>query len=110
GLPEVVAVRDRTGGLIEEESADWGIPQEEYFNAGMFFLSRPHHSAWLRLAESLRFERPTPLYDQSPMNAARVRLKVPLRLLDRRHNWVGYGGSTLSHKMPVAMAPRPVTG
>ena len=38
------------------------------------------------------------------MNAARHQLGIPLHLLDRRYNWLGFGGSSLSLDMPVIMA------
>ena len=104
GGPSVVAVRERMLGLIVAEAANWGIPLPEYFNAGMFIANAMHHGRWLKLAESIRFERPTHLPDQSPINAARYRLDIPLKLLNRRFNWLGFGASCMSHEMPVVIA------
>ena len=104
GHSGVVAVRDRMLGPIAAEAAEWGIPLHEYFNGGMFIASAAHHHRWLKLAESIRFEHPTQLLDQSPINAARHRLGIPLELLNRRFNWLGFGTSSLSHEMPVVMA------
>jgi hypothetical protein len=104
GRPEVVAVRDRMIDLVTGEAEEWGVPVEDYFNSGVMILSRAHHHAMLRRAEALVGSRRTSLFDQSPLNAARVQLGVPLKLLDRRYNWVWFGDSSLSHQMPVVMA------
>lgn len=104
GHPSIVAVRDRMLGCVLDEAARWGCPPEDYFNGGMFIANREHHARWLKLAESIRFQHPTQLLDQSPLNAARVELGIPLKLLDRRFNWLGFGASSLSHDMPVMMA------
>lgn len=108
--PAIVAVRDRMVGFVLNEAAQWGIPPRDYFNGGMFIANRPHHHGLLKLAESIRFERPTCLLDQSPLNAARVRSGVALKLLDRRFNWVGFGSSSLSHEAPALMAHKLVPG
>lgn len=104
GDRSIVAVRDRMLDFVLDEAARWGCPPEEYFNGGMFIANREHHAKWLKLAESIRFQHPTGLLDQSPLNAARAALGIPLKLLDRRFNWVGFGASSLSHEMPVVMA------
>ncbi|MDB5358562.1 MAG: ADP-heptose:LPS heptosyltransferase-like protein [Phycisphaerales bacterium] len=104
GDPALIAVRDRMGRSIVEEAAQWGIPLESYFNGGMFIANVHHHRQWLQLAESIRFEHPTLLVDQSPLNAARHRLGLPLKLLSRSFNWLGFGASSLSHDVPVVMA------
>lgn len=104
GNPALVAVRDRMLGSVLQESDTWRIPPEEYFNAGLFIANATAHKRWLQRAESLRFTRPTLLQDQSPLNAARVRLQIPLKLLDRRYNWLGFGSNSLSLDMPVYMA------
>jgi ADP-heptose:LPS heptosyltransferase len=104
GRPEVVAVRDRMIDLVIGEAEEWDVPVEDYFNSGVMVLSRRHHHALLRRAETLVGSRRTSLFEQSPLNAARVQLGVPLKLLDRRFNWVWFGDSSLSHQMPVVMA------
>ena len=45
----------------------------------------------VRRAEALRFAPPTGLNDQLPLNAARCELGIPLKWLDRRYNWLGFG-------------------
>ena len=104
GGPAIIAVRDRMLGTVLDEANAWEVPPEEYFNAGMFIANAAAHKRWLQIAESLRFTKPTMLQDQSPLNAARVRLQIPLKLLDRRHNWLGFGSNSLSLDMPVYMA------
>jgi len=104
GSPALIAVRDRMLGSVFQEADTWEIRPEEYFNAGLFIANAKAHKHWLQTAESLRFARPTLLQDQSPLNAARVRLQIPLKLLDRRYNWLGFGSNSLSLDMPVYMA------
>lgn len=104
GSRSIVAVRDRMVDSILAEAKTWGIPPEDYFNGGMFIANRQHHHQWLQHAEGIRFLHQSALFDQSPLNAARVRLGIPLKLLDRRHNWLGFGASSLSHDMPVIHA------
>ena len=104
GNPALIAVRDRMLGTVLQEAEAWEIPPEEYFNAGLFIANAAAHKRWLLNAESLRFTKPTMLQDQSPLNAARVRLQIPLKLLDRRYNWLGFGSNSLSVDMPVYMA------
>ena len=104
GRREVVAVRDRMIDLVIGEADEWDVPVENYFNSGIMVLSRDHHHDLLRRAETLVGSRRTSLFDQSPLNAARAQLGVPLKLLDRRYNWVWFGDSSLSHQMPVVMA------
>lgn len=104
GNPAIVAVRDRMLGTVLQEAEDWKIPPAEYFNAGLFIANATAHKRWLQTAESLRFINPTMLQDQSPLNAARVRLQIPMKLLDRRYNWLGFGSNSLSLDMPVYMA------
>ena len=104
GSAELTCVRDRLVQSVRDEARDWGVAAEEYFNAGMFIVSRAHHVEMLREAERLHHSRRTAFFAQSPLNAARSRLGVPLNMLDRRYNWVGFGSSTLSHEVPVLMA------
>ena len=106
GRAELVAVRDRMIELVLGEAEEWEVPPEDYFNSGVMVLSREHHHDLLRRAEAIRGWRRTSLFDQSPLNAARVQLGVPLTLLDRRFNWVWFGSSSLSHQVPVVMAHR----
>ena len=106
GDPQIACVRERMISLVRGESDEWNISADEHFNTGLFVASRKHHAEWLRLAESMRFDRPTLLRDQLPLNAARCRLGIPLRPLDRRHNWLGFGASSLSHDLPVIFAHR----
>ena len=106
GSRAIACVRERMVPVVLRESPLWGVPPEEHFNTGLFIASRRHHAAWLRRAEGMRHERPTALYDQLPLNGARRELGIPLKLLDRRHNWIGFGSSSLSHDVPVYMAHR----
>lgn len=104
GSRSIAAVRDRVRDEVVRESKEWGVPLDEYFNAGFFIASAAHHKPWLRLAESIHATRPTVLLDQSALNAARRQLGIPLKLLDRRFNWMGFGSSALSLDVPVVMA------
>ena len=106
GRPEIACVRERMIPIIRQESQTWNIPPEEHINTGLLVLNREHHAKWLREAESLRFSHPTVLNDQLPLNAARFKRNIPLRRLDRRFNWLGFGASSLSHDVPVVFAHR----
>ncbi len=70
----------------------------------MLILNRQHHRTWLGQAELLKSRHHTCLHEQSPLNAARVQLGLPVKFLDRRYNWMGFGTSSLSHQVPVVMA------
>lgn len=110
GDESIACVRERMIPLIRRESAQWSVPPAEHFNTGLFTANRRHHAQWLRLAESMRFLRDTALNDQLPLNAARCELGIPLRLIDRRFNWLGFGAGSLSHEFPVVIAHRLVPG
>ena len=106
----IACVRERMIDEVRRESVEWCVPLEEHFNGGMFIVNRSHHGRWLSRAESLRHLHPTCFYDQLPLNAARCELGLALRLLDRRHNWLGFGASSLSHETTVVMAHKLVPG
>lgn len=104
----VVAVAESARPLHVRTAQDWDIPLGEYFNAGLLILNRQCHRGWLRETESFvqtdaKFAEYDP-YDQAALNITRHRLGLRLELLDRRYNWIGYGGSRLSYEVPVFMA------
>ena len=104
----VVAVAENARFLHVRTAQDWGIPLNEYFNAGLLILHRQCHRDWLRETERFvetdtKFAEYDP-YDQAALNITRHRLGLKLELLDRRYNWIGYGGSRLSHQVPVFLA------
>jgi hypothetical protein len=87
---------------------DWGIPVENYFNAGLMIMNRRCHQAWLRETERFvltdtKFKEYDPL-DQAALNITRHRMGVKLQLLDRRYNWIGYGVGRLCYEVPVFIA------
>lgn len=103
----VVAVAESARPLHVRTAKDWEIPVENYFNAGLLILNRSHRD-WLRETELFvltdkRFAEYDP-YDQAALNITRFRLGLKLELLDRRYNWIGYGGSRLSYEVPAFMA------
>jgi hypothetical protein len=104
GRREVTCVRDRLIPGIRRDAFLWGLPPEEYFNAGFFIVNREHHLPWLRRAEAIRHRHPSIWAAQTPLNAARHELGIPLNFLDRRFNWLGWGDTRLSHDVPVVMA------
>jgi hypothetical protein len=104
----VVAVAESARPLHVRTAQDWEIPLGEYFNAGLLLLNRRAHEEWLRETERFvqtdtKFAEYDP-YDQAALNITRHRLGLKLELLDRRYNWIGYGGSKLSYEVPVFMA------
>jgi hypothetical protein len=104
----VVAVAETARPLHIHTAQDWGIPVEEYFNAGLMILNRRHHQDWLRETERFvltdtKFKEYDPL-DQAALNITRHRMGVKLQLLDRRYNWIGYGVGRLCYEVPVFIA------
>lgn len=103
----IVAVRDIISPEVVADAAACGVPVSEYFNAGLFVVNRRRHHAWLKAAEAYVAEHPRlPYYDQSALNTMRQRMGLPLRLLDRRYNWVRFGEGSLCYQVPVFMAHR----
>jgi hypothetical protein len=103
----IVAVRDRIDSSIQGDAERAGVRFEEYFNSGLFMISRRHHHAWLRAAEQDAQARSRPIFfDQTSLNAARAKLGLELKLLDRRYNWVAFGTGPLCYQVPVFMAHR----
>src|SRR6059058_6028353 len=94
--------------LEEKTGVKTIILGDEYFNAGLLSLNRKCHQDWLLETERFvqtdqKFDEYDP-YDQAALNITRHRLGLKLQLLDRRYNWIGYGGSRLSYEVPVFMA------
>ena len=106
GSERIACVRERMVPVVPAESAEWSSRPPSTSTAACSSLNRRHHAQWLRRAEALRHARPTVLHEQSPLNAARCELGIPLNWLDRRYNWLGFGTGSLSHDMPVVMAHR----
>lgn len=88
----VVATRDwswRTGIQAEAESV--GVPVDEYFLSSIMLLHRPIHEPLLRLAREILPRTSGRVYEQTALNAARHRLGLPIKWLDRRFNWSLFG-------------------
>ena len=107
-MDALVAVAESARPLHVRTAQDWEIPPGEYFNAGLLLLNRRCHQDWLRETEHFvltdkKFAEYDP-YDQAALNITRHRLGLKLELLDRRYNWIGFGGSRLSYEVPVFLA------
>lgn len=103
----VVAVRDIMSPAILADAASLGISASDYFNAGLFIVHRSRHLHWLRASEHRLLNCPDlRFFDQSALNMVRSELHLPLRLLDRRFNWVRFGEGGLCNRLPVFMAHR----
>ena len=107
-MDALVAVAESARPLHVRTAQDWEIPPGKYFNAGLLLLNRRCHQDWLRETEHFvltdkKFAEYDP-YDQAALNITRHRLGLKLELLDRRYNWIGFGGSRLSYEVPVYMA------
>lgn len=104
----VVAVAESARPLHVRTAKDWKIPVAEYFNTGLMILNREYHREWLRETErfvlSTKEAKVYNTFDQAALNITRHRLGLRVRLLDRRYNWIGYGGSRLSSEVPVFLA------
>lgn len=104
----VVAVAESARPLHVHTAEHWGIPVQEYFNAGLMILNRRYHKDWLLETEHFvltdtKFKEYDPL-DQAALNIIRHRMGLKLELLDRRYNWIGYGVGRLCYEVPVFMA------
>jgi hypothetical protein len=103
----ITAVRDRVDSNVRGDAERAGVRFEDYFNSGLFMISRRPHHAWLRAAEQDALARSrSAFFDQTSLNAARAALGLELKLLDRRYNWVGFGTGPLCCQVPVFMAHR----
>lgn len=92
----VVATRDwnwRVG--IQEEADSVGVPHDEYFLSSVMLLNRTDHEPMLRLAREILPHTSGRVFEQTAVNAARHRLGLPVRFLDRRFNWSLFGAGNL---------------
>ena len=88
----VVAVRDwiwRSG--IQAEADSVSVPIEEYFLGCLLILNRGAHRAMLHAARDIYPQTSKLVQEQTALNAARCRLGLPLRFLDRRYCWSLFG-------------------
>lgn len=80
----------------------------ETFNGGLFLCNRERHHRVLRLAEAL--QPPDNTFhglvndDEIALSTALHVLRVPVRWLDRRYNWIGYGRGGLAADAGVVVA------
>lgn len=98
----VVAVRDwiwRAG--IQAEAASVAVPVEEYFLGCLLLLNRSSHRQMLHLARDIYPQTSKLVLEQTALNAARHRLGLPLRLLDRRYSWSLFGRGNLHREAAV---------
>jgi hypothetical protein len=103
----IVAVRDIMSPVIVSDAAVAGVQPEEYFNSGLLLVCRRQHQGWLRAAERINDTRgPFRFCDQTALNIARAELRLPVKFLDRRYNWVEFGQGPLCYQIPVFMAHR----
>jgi hypothetical protein len=101
----VVAVRDwiwRPG--IQAEAASVSVPVDEYFLACLLLLNRRSHREMLHAARDIYPQTSGLVLEQTALNAARHRLGVPLRLLDRRYCWSLFGRGNLQGQAAVVTA------
>jgi len=92
----VVAVRDwiwRPG--IQAEADSVSVPAEEYFLACLLILNRGTHRDMLHAAQDIYPQTSKLVQEQTALNAARHRLCLPLRFLDRRYSWSLFGRGNL---------------
>lgn len=102
---ELVCVRDvNFEPHIIADADRLGIPAEDYFNAGLIIANRSHHARMFEYARRSLHEVRSPLYEQSALNAARVRLGIPVHFLDRRFNTLsGSEGFVWAHVPPIGI-------
>lgn len=84
---EFICVPDlSTENVVINESRSIGISPGSYFNSGLFIASRTHHERMFHLAEELSGQLHSTFHDQTYLNAARDRLGLTARYLDRKFN------------------------
>lgn len=102
GGAAVVATRDwiwRAG--IQAEADSVSVPAEEYFLACLLILNRGSHRTMLHAARDIYPQTSKRVQEQTALNAARYRLGVPLRFLDRRYSWSLFGRGNLHRDAAV---------
>lgn len=100
--PEFICVHDLWDrGWIIQDARRVGIPPTEYFNSGLFILNRTHHQKLLETAEHLLQVIHSPFKDQTVLNAARVRLGVPVRWLGKEFNHLSFPDSKESERAVI---------
>lgn len=88
---ELAAVADRpTHDTVCYDAHQIGMRVSDYFNSGLFIVNRRHHAALLRKAEYYQGYFRSIFHDQTALNAARHRARVPVRLLPREYNWLDF--------------------
>lgn len=94
GSTALVVVRDLWFlDHVRHESALAEIPEDVYFNFGLFIANRSHHAALFGQAMEQMgrvHELGWQLYDQTLINRLAHQTRLPIRYLDRRHNFIGY--------------------
>ena len=104
GSDGIVAVRDRMMSDVRRDAQRMGLAPEDYFNAGFLIVNRERHRSYFEVAERIIDLYGDPFSDQAALNAARAMLRIPLRLLDRRYNWVGFDDGGVCCNLAVFMA------
>lgn len=86
-----IAVADRASHeSVTQDAEQIGMPVGEYFNSGLFIANREHHAALLHKALYYEGHFRSIFHDQTALNAARHRARIPLRLLPREYNWLDF--------------------
>lgn len=84
-MPDADETAEAQGTLI-------GLNPDEYVNTGVFIARRePHEALFSRAIELAHtLDAPNDHHEQNCINLARAQLKIPLRVLDQRFNWLSY--------------------
>lgn len=88
---EFFAVLDMPSGARDSDCRGYGIAPQRYFNAGIWIANSASHARAFAFANALchsphystRFQ-----YEQTAMNVAMQRLKIPCVWLDPRYNYI----------------------
>lgn len=95
GGRELVAIGDRpTHDSVAYDAAQIRMEVRQYFNTGLFIVNRRHHAAMLHKAHYYEGYFRSIFHDQTALNAARHRARIPLRLLPREYNWLDFDRSS----------------
>ena len=88
--PEVAGVHDYDTPEVMREAGRLGLHWPTYINGGLWVANSDHHRGLFARAASL-YDRPaltTCCREQFSINLALRDMRTPVRLLDRRYNWI----------------------
>jgi hypothetical protein len=118
---ELIAVRDVPSYFTRRDARMLGFPIDRCMNGGWFIANRAHHSAYFLeckracehfdallsgIAPGIPLVNEQKIfYDQPILNLLAYRTNIPMRFIDRRYNYLGYGRGNLWAKLADIFVP-----